>query len=394
MNTASCKDTVGAGETAAASQQSPGVTQGLSTNQCVICESAIGHKANVCNCVGCAGLAHTACLVSKYKESNVATCALKNSLEWLQGFLQHAGFHYTCQHCASSSNTGFSSVAARAGISSGIAATVGKKIDNDGVSQLQNDVANLQISIKAISSSLELITHELCDLKNLQPFSVPDVSAPPLQDGASSSESSRPATVRPMSYASVVSSTLTDTVKKAVADSIKDRDSVLRDSSSIMIYGLTESRYDLQNVTNIFNAISVSGCEPVSCYRLGKRADDASSDRCRPLKVILSKPSDRSLVLLSAKKLKGHKSFSKVRISKYLSGEELDRLKQTRTQCKQLNDSSSSVEKKFVVINGKIMTKAADGKLKPYTQASKVVAEGIHPAAEKVNEASKPKNVK
>ncbi len=144
-----------------------------------------------------------------------------------------------------------------------------------------------------------------------------------------------------------------------------------RDKSSVMIYGLPESKQDSQDITNVLKAISVT-CDPISWFRLGKPVNDCSSARPRPLRVIFSKSSDKNSVLSAAKNLKGNIAFGKVRISRFLSSDELTQLKQTRVQCTQLNDKSGSADKRFVVINGKIMTKGSDGKLKPFSQATAV----------------------
>lgn len=66
-----------------------------------------------------------------------------------------------------------------------------------------------------------------------------------------------------------------------------------------------------------------------------------------------------------------------MRISKFLTSDEMAILTKTRAQCKQLNDATGVKEagkRPYVVINGQIMLRDADGKLSRYREASKVNA--------------------
>ena len=77
----------------------------------------------------------------------------------------------------------------------------------------------------------------------------------------------------------------------------------------------------------------------------------------------------------------------------FLSSDELSQLKQTRVQCMQLNDTSGSDDKRFVVINGKIMTRGSDGKLKPYSKPTIIGGCGKQRATAGNEGVSLPKNV-
>ena len=154
---------------------------------------------------------------------------------------------------------------------------------------------------------------------------------------------------------------MAESVKSAVVVSMKNMDSITRDKSSVMFYGMPESKQDTRKVKNVLKAMSVI-CEPTACMRLGKKADDV---RSRPLKVIFSNTVDKNRVLGAAKSLKVHAIFKKVRVSKFLSHEEMDKLKSIRAQCKQLNDEANG-SSKYIVINSRIMTKGIDEKLVPF----------------------------
>ena len=137
--------------------------------------------------------------------------------------------------------------------------------------------------------------------------------SPPSQDCKNASLPSSPATVpaQPASYASVVTSAIAVSVKEAVVDNIKDRESMSRVKSSVMIYGLPESKQDSQDIAKVLKAISVT-CEPIAWFRLGKLINYGPSCRPRPLRLIFSKPSDKNFVLSAAKNLKGNIAFRKL----------------------------------------------------------------------------------
>ena len=260
--------------------------------------------------------------------------------------------------------------------------------------KLQKEVACLQSAFVSVSGLLSQITQQLTELKcSFQSFTEPVLSVSPrLQDCKDASLPSSPATVpaQPASHASVVTSAITVSVKKAVADSIKDRNSMSRDKLSVMIYGLPESKQDSQDITEVLKTISVTW-EPIAWFRLGKLINDGSFDRPRPLRLIFSKPSNKYSVLSVAKNLKGNIAFGKVCISRFLSSDELSQLKQTRVQCMQLNYKSGSDDKRFVI--GKIMTRGSNGKLKPYSQSTMIDGCGKQGSAACSEGVSLPKNV-
>lgn len=84
---------------------------------------------------------------------------------------------------------------------------------------------------------------------------------------------------------------------------------------------------------------------------------------------MFSNPAIRNTVLAAAKCLKNHPSPEKIRILKFFLEDERQQLKQTRAQCEKMTQAAGCAEpgkKQYVVTNGKIMEKDADGNLKNY----------------------------
>ena len=114
------------------------------------------------------------CLVSKYKDSGAV--ALKNNLEWLQGFIKQSSLYYSCQRCSDPFNFSGKSIAnvhresrtRNSDISSGTF-TAEQQI-------LQNEFMSVKSSIPVMSGCLSQITRQMSELKSsLQPL--PDKSS-------------------------------------------------------------------------------------------------------------------------------------------------------------------------------------------------------------------------
>jgi hypothetical protein len=128
-----------------------------------------------------------------------------------------------------------------------------------------------------------------------------------------------------------------------------------------MFYRLPEKRQDLNDVCKMMDAISVK-CVPTSCVRLGRIVDGATS--ARPLKVIFKTAEDRDTVVRGSKNLKNNDSFGRVNVSCFLPREEMVKLKEMRGRCKGMNDSHADGSNPYIVINGQIMIKQLNGKLR------------------------------
>jgi hypothetical protein len=183
------------------------------------------------------------------------------------------------------------------------------------------------------------------------------------------------------SYAGVVHQVVHDYVKKAVADSMKLQDNLVRDKSSVTLYNLPEKHQDRRDVMAVLSAISVS-CVPNAGIRLGRLPTDSASSRPRPLKVTFSSISDRNMVLHAAAKLKGHALYGAVRISRFRLPDEMSKIRQLRADCKEMNDAaavSDATNRPYFVINLDIMKKEASGKyvkVKGLTRKPASTAEG------------------
>jgi hypothetical protein len=76
----------------------------------------------------------------------------------------------------------------------------------------------------------------------------------------------------------------------------------------------------------------------------------------RPLKVIFNTVGDRDSVLRAAHLLKGNKVYERLSIRRFLNAEEMAKDRETRAECKLLNEKTSVTgtnKKAYVVINGK-----------------------------------------
>ena len=220
-----------------------------------------------------------------------------------------------------------------------------------------------------MSNDINQIGQQMVELQrylqsSVQFFAPPELSAVKVDKSAASA--TQPAISPPPTYASMVTKTITESVSKAVAANIRSHEAAARDRASAVFFGVSEMKRDSQDVTDILKAVAVS-CLHIAAVRLGRRDSNAPADQPRPLKVIFGNATDRESVLGAAKKLKGHTLFGKVRISRFLSDDEMSKLKETRTQCKQMNEGVEG-QKPYIVINGRIMKKQPDGKLQPVHQ--------------------------
>ena len=71
---------------------------------CALCAAVINHNACTICCIVCSRPVHLSCLITRCKQLGGA--AFKNSLEWLQGFIQNTSLCYVCQFCSLSSKNG------------------------------------------------------------------------------------------------------------------------------------------------------------------------------------------------------------------------------------------------------------------------------------------------
>ena len=149
-------------------------------------------------------------------------------------------------------------------------------------------------------------------------------------------------------------------------ESINARESQMRDKASVTFYGLPERRNNPHDFADVLYAISI-GCVASAGLRLGQQATDPTKTRPRPLKVVFNNTSNRDAVLRAAKNLKGHKKFNNIRRARFLTKNEIEKDREARAQYKQLNNAAgvcASGKKPFIVINGRIMTRTKEGKMR------------------------------
>ena len=131
------------------------------------------------------------------------------------------------------------------------------------------------------------------------------------------------------SYASIVSKSISESVKQVVTETIQNSDNKIRDKVSVMFYGLLEKKQDFQDVSSVLQSISIN-CSPLQCIRLGRNANGQKAISVRLLKVILNSEANKEIILRTAKKLKESKTFSYIRIARFLNKEKQEKEKATR----------------------------------------------------------------
>ena len=73
---------------------------------CLECNAKIHHKACAISYAACVNYVHLGCLIDLYKGSSTNILALKNSHEWLRGFLSFSGLCYACKSCKAANKVG------------------------------------------------------------------------------------------------------------------------------------------------------------------------------------------------------------------------------------------------------------------------------------------------
>ena len=328
-----------------------------------ICPTPTIHR-NSCSivCTECAKPCLLSCLLHRFTATGAVP--LRNSVEWLQAFINCHELKYTCNECkqAARGDTG-NSTGNYTGNVSNLPTT-----DNT----LVKSIADLKTTVLSLTNDMTKVATELAALKqHAQIFAgVP-----------SSDPSNKPAAVNSNKlYSEVASTDIASVIRSAVAESLTARKKDDQAARAIMIYGLPESTKDINQVRRLLEDDVDS---VVRTKRLGKNSSPSTSSSssdsttcmaCRPLMVELATTEDRDWVLHNAGMLVRAYKGSKVRISRYLTSIELEQVKNLRAECAHLNRNSSSTTSdskgKFVVIDGRIMERQSNGKLMPYIQAA------------------------
>ena len=126
-------------------------------------------------------------------------------------------------------------------------------------------------------------------------------------------------------------------------------------STNVIIYGVLESEAttpasDIASVKDIFAGIDLAGVvQPIHQYRLGK--PNFSSNKPRPLKVVMASSEHRNTILQNAKKLRKIAAFKSIYINR-------DEPKEDRIENKRLRSAFLESKKKNAdvkLIRGKLM---------------------------------------
>ena len=160
-----------------------------------------------------------------------------------------------------------------------------------------------------------------------------------------------------------------------MSDSIKAQRLSERDNASIVIHGLTESSVDRQRVQDLLQLFASLG-SMTHIFQLGKfkreNGADTSHDaskKSRPVKIELKFIDKRNSVLRNARTINQSDKDDKVFLTKFISMDELSKIKALRIACCDLNKSEpicSDGTQRFVVINTKVMKRQNDGTLTHY----------------------------
>ncbi len=109
------------------------------------------HKSPAIACIDCSASVQVACLLNQYRLSLPKQETLKNTQEWLHGFIVFTGLHHRCAACQQQPR-------GRTGISQD--GSFGAN-DAQEVSKLCKDFATLQNVVSVISGSLTQLTQEV-----------------------------------------------------------------------------------------------------------------------------------------------------------------------------------------------------------------------------------------
>ena len=184
-----------------------------------------------------------------------------------------------------------------------------------------------------------------------------------------------PASNKKPTYAAVLSNDISNTIKTSVLDVLKSQRLNDQDSASVVMYGVYgRENQDGVSAQDILESIGYNG-PIVRARRIGRPDTTTSGDpksrkpKCRPLKVELGTAADCRYMLSHAKWLNGNSATARVHIGPLLSHAELDKMKNLRQLCSDLNKNAQPDRrgrKRYFILSGKLMTRTDDGKLKQY----------------------------
>ena len=308
-----------------------------------ICTPAISHRSLSCiTSAVCSKPTLLACLQHQFKSAGGLAQKYSCSSEWLLAFINQCDLRYVCQPCRTNtikSSDLFTSTSSGNTRDKGEVQIV--NINND-IKKMHTDLLNKLQSVQQDVSAL------LSNRATNESTFINSTLQPPKQP----------------TFADVVS---TDVMKSVVSLTLKEQQKIMIDGSSIAVYGFPEEGDDYNELKKMFDYLG-GNWDIVRHVRIGNPASDTKD---RTIKVQFRTPNIVSQILLNSKYLKDEAYYRGVGISKWLSQDEVKAIKALRQQCTQLNKLDKSSQTKgqklsYVVINGKIMQRDPNGKLKPY----------------------------
>ena len=315
-----------------------------------ICQPTMTHRNTTSiACSLCAKLTPLACLLHRYTGSSGAA-PLRNSLEWLQAFLSCCDFKFVCFDCQQTSGVHGKSA--------------GSSVDNSK-SSLEELVVTLRNLLLNINVKIDKLQNDINNNKPLISNLMDCVEEISLSDDKSSSNViDHPAcsTTGSTSYAHVLSKNISDVVKNSVAESLKQQKMDDIENSSFVVFGFPEDRRDYFDLHELMEFLNCRG-DIVSYSRIGRVAKLVQG---RPLKVVLRLATDCEYVLTHANLLRKNDYYSGVYLSRWLSKDEMNKLKVLRLHCEELNKTCASDvkgRKPYLIISGKLMKRESGGKL-------------------------------
>jgi hypothetical protein len=315
------------------------------SSACTVCK-AQGKANQLLQCVGCSESVHLGCLHKQYKES---IGERYSKLDWLADFIKHANLVYRCKACTEMSKT-----AQPASMATAIESS---NVDNK-INRMQQSIDELSFKMSSLMAS-----SSLCSCSVTQPTSNPTSTG----DTAPATNSAKP------TYAQMLSAKdISKAVEAAVAKSLVSHQMLEQQKAAVVMYGMYEYGNDWDDIADIFQLISCQA-RPLQLTRLGKEG----RGNTRPLKIVLSSLTDCKEVLACASKLRRHDTTYQLRLSSWLSEEEMVKVRCERKRCKELNDKATwtnGSKPPFVVISGVLMTRDNDGKLVPFKEPASSIA--------------------
>jgi hypothetical protein len=145
-----------------------------------------------------------------------------------------------------------------------------------------------------------------------------------------------------------------------------------------MLHGLYENSTDRNDITDILGLISCQ-IRPKNVSRIGCTV----GSRPRPVRIEMFSPADSNAILSSTSALQRYSSTKHLRLSPWLSEQDMKKVRAARKRCKELNDAASpshSGTKLYVVVNGEIKVRDKLGKLISYKEPSSVATALLMPA--------------